>query len=106
MLQTGKGGPVDMTEARVQYKKAADQGDSFAQHNLALMLQKEETARIAFEQLMEEEKKETEKKKKKKSNQKNQKNKKQKDPRSAGMCSLNDAVGVTGRGVPVVNSNN
>ena len=28
MLYEGEGGPVDMKEARVHFKKAADQGDS------------------------------------------------------------------------------
>ena len=35
---SGEGGPVNMAEARVQYKKAADQGYSLAQNNLAKML--------------------------------------------------------------------
>ena len=32
------GGPIDMTESRVQFKKAADQGHMEAQYKLALML--------------------------------------------------------------------
>ena len=38
MLREGEGGPVDMTEARVQFKKAADQGHDEAQYILACML--------------------------------------------------------------------
>ena len=86
MLRKGEGGPVNLKEARVQYKKSAEQGHCAAQNNLAHMLcegedilQQEETARIAFEQLMakEEEGKESngKKKKKKKKKKTNGKNK-------------------------------
>ena len=37
MLQTGRGGPVDLAEAAVNYRKAADQGNVRAQHLLAMM---------------------------------------------------------------------
>ena len=62
----GKGGPVDRAEAHAQYTRAADQGHSLAQDMLANILQQEETARIAFEQLMEEERRQGEQWKKKK----------------------------------------
>ena len=79
MLWDGKGGPVDMTEARVQYKKAADQGHSEAQYTLANILRKEETARIASEELLAEEKEERESNGKKKKKQKEKKKEKKKE---------------------------
>ena len=124
MLWDGKGGPVDMTEARVQYKKAADQGHSEAQYTLANILRKEETARIASEELLAEEKEESQsngKKKKKKQKEKKMEEKKKEEkeekkeeqattreeslapsiePVTAAVCSLKDAGDVTGRGVP------
>jgi len=60
MLNHGEGGPVDLAGARVHYKMAADKGHPLAQDMLADILQQEETARIAFEQLMAEERQERE----------------------------------------------
>ena len=65
MLYEGKGGPVDRTEACVQFKKAADQGHSDAQGILAELLKKEEAAQIASEQLLTEENKRKERKERK-----------------------------------------
>ena len=98
----------------------ADQGHLLAQDMLADILQQEETARIAFEQLMEEETKSNGKKKKKKKEKKTEKKKEKKktelatareeslapskEPVAAAVCSLEDAGDVTGRGVAVAES--